>query len=158
MSRYAADTSVSVERSKGEIEKTLTRYGADEFVSGWRDSEAVVGFKMGGRQVKFFLPLPKKDAEEFHFSEARRRARSPEAALKAWEQSCRQCWRALNLVIKAKLEAVDAEITTFDEEFLAHIVLPGGTTTGDFFIPQLEKAYETGKLPALLPAHRKGSK
>ena len=35
-----------------------------------------------------------------------------------WEQACRQRWRALALVIKAKLEAIDAEISTFEEEFL----------------------------------------
>jgi hypothetical protein len=31
MTRYAADTSVSVEKSRMEIERTLARYGADAF-------------------------------------------------------------------------------------------------------------------------------
>ena len=65
--------------------------------------------------------------------------------------ACRQTWRALALVVKAKLEAVDAGITVFEEEFLAHIVLPDGRTVGQFTLPQVESAYLTGKMPKLLP-------
>lgn len=64
----------------------------------------------------------------------------------------RQRWRALALVIKAKLEAVEAGITEFEEEFLAHIVLPNGGTVGQFMLPQVATAYETGQMPPLLPA------
>lgn len=59
-----------------------------------------------------------------------RRTRSDDAAEKAWEQATRQRWRALHLVVKAKLEAVESGITVFDDEFLAHIVLPDGGTVG----------------------------
>ena len=52
---------------------------------------------------------------------------------------------------KAKLEAVESEITTFEEEFLAHILLPDGQTAGDYLLPQLERVYETGKMPTMLP-------
>ena len=41
---YASQTSVSEDRSKQEIEKRLSRYGAREFMYGWRDQEAVIGF------------------------------------------------------------------------------------------------------------------
>ena len=44
----------------------------------------------------------------------------------AWEQVCRQRWRALLLIIRAKLEAVASGITTLENEFLANIVLPDG--------------------------------
>ncbi len=54
--------------------------------------------------------------------------------------------------MKSKLEAVDSGIVTFEEEFLAHIVLPDGTRTGAWAVPQIERAYETGEMPALLPA------
>jgi hypothetical protein len=63
-----------------------------------------------------------------------------------------QRWRALALVIKAKLEAVAAGITTVEQEFLAHIVLPDGhTTVGTWMAPQLAAAYDAGTMPALLP-------
>lgn len=34
---------------------------------------------------------------------------------------------------------------------LAHIVLPGGRTVGESTIPAIAAAYETGKVPELLP-------
>lgn len=76
--------------------------------------------------------------------------------MKEWEQGCRQAWRALTLCIKAKLEAVSAGISEFEDEFLAHIVLPGGGTVSQWIRPQIENAYLTGDMPpgiaGLLPA------
>ena len=149
--KYAETTSVSVERSKAEIEKILQRYGANQFISGWDQHAAYIGFRMCERQVKFVLPLPAKNAEEFAYTPGRRRQRDSNQTLKAWEQGCRQRWRALSLVIKAKLEAVESGITEFDDEFLAHIVLPDGQTAGEFLKPQIEQAYLKGKMPKLLP-------
>ena len=47
--RYAHDTSVSVDRSKAEIERLLQRYGASEFAHGWRAGRAVIQFRMRDR-------------------------------------------------------------------------------------------------------------
>ena len=71
----------------------------------------------------------------------------------ARDRLVRQRWRALALVIKAKLEAVETGITGFDEEFLAHVVMPDGKTVGDHLLPQVDAAYKSGKMPALLPAY-----
>ena len=149
MTRYAANTDVSSSRSRDEIERTLQRYGADQFLYGWQDDNAVVGFRMQGRQIRFVLPLPSKS--EKRFTEHSRGARSPEAALKEWEQAVRQKWRALALVIKAKLEAVESDIALFEDEFMANIVLPGGETVGQFMRPQIAEAYRIGKAPTMLP-------
>lgn len=146
---YAENTSVSVERSKAEIERTLQRYGADQFMSGWDQHRAYIAFRMAGRHIKFVIDLPGKD--EFARTPGRGRKRSPEQALTAWEQACRQRWRALALVIKAKLEAVESGITVFEDEFMAHIVLPDGRTVGEHMRPQIAVAYEKGKMPGLLP-------
>jgi hypothetical protein len=70
---------------------------------------------------------------------------------KASKFACRARWRALALVIKAKLEAVESGITTFEEEFLAHIVLPDGTTLGQWAAPRLAHVYDTGAMPPMLP-------
>lgn len=153
MTRYAANTDVSSSRSRDEIERTLERYGADQFLYGWQEESAVVGFRMNGRQIKFVLPLPSKDDDAFHIYKRGSvpHRREPEQAAKLWEQATRQRWRALALVVKAKLEAVETGITTFDDEFLAHIVLPNGTTAGEWLKPQVEEAYRIGAMPALLP-------
>lgn len=152
MGRYAQNTEVSSDRSRAEIEKTLTRYGASGFMYGWNGSAAVVAFEMQGRRVKFELPLPDRNSREFTHTETGRKRKSQEQIDKAYEQAVRQRWRALALVIKAKLEAVETGITEFDEEFLAHIVLPNGSTVGQFMLPQVENAYETGDMPPLLQA------
>jgi len=147
--RYAENTSVSVEKSKAEIERILQRYGAEQFISGWDQIRAFIAFRMMDRQVKFIITLP--DQEEYKTTPSGRRSRNRDSQLKAWEQACRQRWRALSLVIKAKLEAVESGITTFEDEFLAHIVLPNGQTAGEFIKPQIEIAYKNGKMPQLLP-------
>lgn len=155
MSRYAANTSVSTDKSLAEIMATVQRYGATGFMTGWEEEgdtrKAMVQFKASGRYVRFLLPLPSPNDPEFKRTPKKRQWRSPEAAHAAWEQACRQRWRALALAIKAKLEAVEAEITTFEEEFLSHIVLPDGSTVGQRVIPSVENAYLTGTMRPLLP-------
>ena len=55
------------------------------------------------------------------------------------------------MVIKAKLEAVTAGISTIETEFLANIVLPDNTTAGEWMLPQIDQAYRTREMPPLLP-------
>lgn len=150
--RYAENTEVSVERSKAEIEGMLMRYGASEFVSGWSAAKsAVIQFAAKDRKVRFDLPLPKADDETLYQTPTgRSRNRSPEEKYRIWEQACRQRWRALTLVIKAKLEAVECGITSFEEEFWAHIVMPGGKTIYQMSHKDVARAYETGKVSNLL--------
>lgn len=35
---------------------------------------------------------------------------------------------------------------------MAHIVLPDGSTVGQWMAPQIEQAYTTGRMPSMLPA------
>ena len=151
-SRYAENTSVSVEKSKAEIERILQRYGADAFSYATDQERAVVQFRMAGKIVRLQLTMPDRNDEEFQYTPSRGYKREPNAASKAWEQACRQRWRALALVIKAKLEAVETGITTFEEEFLSSIVLPDNSTVAQFMIPQVVKAYEVGEMPLMLPS------
>jgi len=44
--KYARDTSVSVERSKAEIERLLQRYGAKEFAHGWQSQNLMMGLRI----------------------------------------------------------------------------------------------------------------
>lgn len=149
MGRFAENTSVSSGKSRAEIDRTLSRYGATGFMYGWSGTDAVIAFEMKGRRVKFILPLPDRGSREFTHTPTGK-IRASKQIEDAFEQAIRQRWRALALVIKAKLEAVEAGITEFEEEFLAHIVLPNGSSVGKFMIPQIEKAYKTGKMPPLL--------
>jgi hypothetical protein len=103
---------------------------------------------MEERYVEFRLPMP--DPTDPEFTTHSRGRRTADAAEKLWEQATRQRWRALSLVVKAKLEAVASEITTFEDEFMAHILLPNGETVSAFMRPQIEQAYDLGTMPSLL--------
>lgn len=148
--KYAKNTEVSAEKSRAEIEKTLTRYGAVAFGYAWEGTYAIVMFQMHQRRLKFVLPMPDKSAREFTHTPGKGLRRHPDDAHREWEQATRQRWRALLIAIKAKLEAVECGITTFEEEFMAHIVLPSGQTVGDWMSPQIEKSYETGVMPPMM--------
>lgn len=63
-------------------------------------------------------------------------------AAEEWEQACRQKWRALALLVKAKLEAVDAKISSVEEAFFADIVMPDGRTVYESAREQVAIAYE----------------
>lgn len=153
MATYASDTSVSSEKSRGEIERTLSRYGAKSFMYGYDDSHAMIQFATNDRQVRFVLPMPDRNAREFTHTPSRGTPRSPAQAAESYEQAVRQRWRALNLVIKAKLEAIESGISTFDVEFLGQLVLPDGRTVADEVVPKVVDAYETHQFPSLLPAY-----
>jgi|SRR5882757_1036684 len=150
---YAEKTEVSSERSRAEIERILTRYGATQFLYGWDEGRALVGFSAQDRQVRFTVPMPDREGEQFKWTNHKpRRRNTVNQQIAAYEQSIKQRWRALALVIKAKLEAVEAGITTFDSEFLAQLVLPNGRTVADDVIPRIEQAYEDHQMPSLLPS------
>lgn len=150
MSRYAENTTVPIDRSKAEIEKTLMRYGADQFVYGTMLGRAMIAFRANDRFVRFTLPLPDRDSKDFKKT-ATGRVRKKEAASREYSQETRRRWRTLSLSIKAKLESVETGITTFEQEFMAHIVLPDGQTVGEYMIPQIEQAYESKEMPKALP-------
>jgi hypothetical protein len=149
VSAYAEGTSVAPDRSRAEIEKTLDRFGADEFAYASSKGRAVIAFTAQGRQVRIDVPMPDPSAREFIVTETGR-ARTATAARAAYDQEVRRRWRALTLVVKAKLEAVESGISTFEEEFLAHTVLPGGRTVAQEVMPAIDQAYLTGSIAPIL--------
>jgi hypothetical protein len=137
---YAKKTSVSVAKSKAEVDKTLDRYGASEQLVGESKAQGVafVAFSLDGRNVKVAIALPKLS----EFSEREFRGRMVEATeewqRKAWEQACRERWRAFVLVLKAKLELIEIGASTVEREFLSDLMLPSGRTVGEEIGAQLD--------------------
>lgn len=144
---YAQATQVSVEKSKMEIERLLTRYGATSFVSGWNETSATILFECHKRRIKFVIPIPRKS--DFTKTPEGRMRRN-ELVPQVWEQDCRARWRALVLIVKAKLEAVQSGVALFEDEFAMHTVMPDGRTVGEIVHPAIEEAYTTGKMPLML--------
>lgn len=132
---YAADTEVPVERSKSHIEGMLRVRGAQGFASAWDNHGDQIEFMWNGLRIRFHLP--KMPREKFELNAAGRKL--PDSAVdKKLQQHDRSRWRALYLVVKAKLEAVDAGISILEEEFLAFIVDPeSNRTVGDTLVPRI---------------------
>lgn len=151
MTRYAAQTSVPADRTRAEIERLLDANGGTAFGYMTQQGQAVVVFEIGRRRVLMALPLPDREDREFSYTPSGRQRRAPAEATRLYDQAVRARWRALLLIIKAKLEAVAAGITTIEREFLADIALPSGQTVGQWAGPALETVYAGGQMPALLP-------
>lgn len=149
MSRYAENTEVPVDRSLGQIQTTLKTHGASRFVYGEDDDAFMIGFVMEGRQYRFVVPLPQRTDRDIAYTDTGK-ARLSSAIPGLLEQGRKQRFRALLLVLKAKLEAIDTGITTLEDEFLSALVLGNGDVTfGQYVRPQLQRI-AAGELPSLL--------
>jgi hypothetical protein len=154
MAKFAADTDVSVEKTRIELERLLGQYKARSTAVFNSPTEAAVVFEMHERRVMFRMSLPDMAMKEFTHKNngaAGWIQRSAQAQSAAWEKACRRRWRALLLAIKAKLVSVDEGIETFEEAFMAHVVMPDGQTVGDHVKPRIASAYKDQKMIPLLP-------
>lgn len=131
---YAQGTKVPVIQSRGEIERMLSRHKCSQYGTAvdYVALVARVQFRAHDRIVRFVLKLP--DPKKYGAGER-------------FAQEERRAWRALLLVIKAKLEAVENSIATFEEEFLAHIVMPNDQTVAELITPMIGEAYQRGRMP-----------
>ena len=150
--KYAEGSSVSIARSREEIEKTLKKYGATGFMYGEESFEgkttAAVGFQMRGRHYRLLLPYPPVEKSRI----IRANMRRTDVQMKeAHEAEIRRLWRSLTMIVKAKLEAVESQITTVEREFLADTVLSNNQTFYEWAEPQIVKTYESGEMPPFLP-------
>ena len=151
MTRYASETGVPIERSRAEIERILTRYGAHAFMYAVDANKAMIAFEVTGRHIRMVLPMPTDKDDKIGLDRWGYK-RSDSAVQVLIEKEARRRWRALALVIKAKLEAVSSGIAVFDDEFLAYTVLPSGETFGQWAKPQLNQLASGGRMPKMLSA------
>jgi hypothetical protein len=150
VSGYARNTSVPVERSRAEIERTLSKYGATRFGTMTEPDGATIYFEHKGRQIQLRVPMPPRTDKQFTQGRSSWRTVANSKRDQRYEQEYRRRWRVLLITVKAMLEAVDSKVLTFDQAFLAHIVIPGtAKTLGDALLPRLDALHASG-LKALL--------
>jgi hypothetical protein len=124
---FAAYTKVPVEKTRMEIEKLVVGRGARSFATFLESSRGMIAFQLAERNIRFVVPIPPKMKD----------------------QEIRSRWRALFLVIKAKLEGIDAGIETIEEAFLAHVVTPTGRTVMEEIREPLKLQYSGQQVPLL---------
>lgn len=151
---YAANTSVAVERSQREIETMVKRAGATSFYRGELEERAVVGFQLKDRKILFELPAVQPEEVSTVERRGRRVKFPPHQVEQQLEQATRSRWRALALCIKAKLVSVESGVESFEEAFLAHIVVPhesGAKRFAAVAVAAIGDAYRSGKpMPPML--------
>lgn len=126
---YAEKTKVPVSQTKSDIEKLVNKYSAParaDFGIMQRGEAVQIAFVLCERHILFRMMAPDDPQAE------------------------RSIWRALLLTIKGKLESAERGIETFEEAFLANIVMPDGRTVSETTLPAIESGY-AGKNVPLLP-------
>jgi hypothetical protein len=123
-------TTVPVEKSQGEIRKLLSGASASRLAfAEERDDDgrrwAAVQFVIGFHAVRLRVPL--KPVDESKVFDKHQRARTKtrdEIRDLLYEQEERRIWRVLSWNLKARMVAVQEEVETFEEAFLAHLLDP----------------------------------
>lgn len=139
---YAAETKVPVSQTQGEIRVMLNKAGADSFGLMEERDRVHLAFELSERRIRFTVPMPPREFEEGTAARNRR------------EKLTRSRWRALLLVIKAKLESVESKIETFEEAFLAHVQMPSGRTVYEELKAPIALEYKNKSGVPLLPGPR----
>lgn len=114
---YVRGASVTAAASQSEIQQMLMASGATGLRWSREDGRAAISFGAGPRRFRIVLVLP-------HTAGGLPPRGTLYAAAKASQDLARQRWRQLSLLIRAKLDAVDSGITTFDQEFLGYLLGP----------------------------------
>lgn len=140
MTNYATGTSVNSDRSRAEIETTLSRFGASGFgyYTDMTKRIAQIGFTHSGLSIRIEVSLPDPNDDEFTMRPSSSKRRKDYQAREAYEAEVSRRWRCLCLLVKAKLVAVEDRISTFEQEFLPYIVTSDGATVYDRMAPALE--------------------
>ena len=128
---YAEKTKVPVSQSKSDIEKIVNKYSAPvraDFGIMQRGNTVQIAFVLCERHILFRMILPEDPQEE------------------------RSMWRALLLTIKGKLESAERGIESFEDAFLANIVMPDGRTVSETTRPAIQSNYDGNNVP-LLPSY-----
>ena len=149
--RYAEGTSVDTTRSRIELEEIVRRFGASQIMTYTDIDKAIVQFAARERLIRLTINLPDPDNEAFTTTPTGRE-RSASSARDAYEQEVRRRWRAMVLLVKAKVTAVNEGIVEFEEEFLAHVVMSNGETVFERTNQTIALEYQQGKVQSLLPA------
>ncbi|RSV41510.1 hypothetical protein CA234_09560 [Sphingomonas sp. ABOLE] len=139
---YADRTEVAFEKSIAEIVGMLRRAGAQSIGQMDEPTRFTIQFALADRLVRFAIAMP--SIEDAPKRDGRGAALDAKQRSTRREQMVRQRGRALMLVIKAKLESVESKVETFEEAFLANVVMANGQTLYERVAEPIAVEYRTG--------------
>lgn len=155
--KYASDTSVPVSKSRGEIEKLLRVWGAQQMQ--WSDDfdggKAMLRFLWDNEgtqfMARFTVNVPTSEEikkESVHATSGKFLQAKYD---KAMERRGMVEHRELALLLKAIFVAVDAGLITAEQVFLPFLEDQYGITVSERVLPGLSKILQRGGTKNLLP-------
>lgn len=154
MSSYAKGTTVPVDRSVAAIRVRLAKSGCNSF--GYLEEDTQEGgrggvmWKLAGYSFRIVVPYPDATDDEIAFTPQGRK-RTPAQISSERAKEIRRRWRSLELIVKAKLEAIAIGWLSLEDAFVADILLPDGLTLAESFGPRLSELASAGATHQLLP-------
>jgi hypothetical protein len=100
---YAESTRVPVQRSIAEIERLLSLYGAERVALDLGQDMMGVAFRLGGRLMRIAVPRPDPKSAAVVFTPKRMLVRDRATAKRMHEKAMMARWRALLLMVRARL-------------------------------------------------------
>lgn len=131
--RYAEGTTVSVDTSRGELSGLLTAHGCQRMAWATEPDADTLQFFLGGNGYRFRIARPTEAEVIARWDDEHPYAAAGQRAKIDWRKNVdaewRRRWRALVLLLKAKLEFVEAGDTTLEQEFMSALLVEGGART-----------------------------
>lgn len=155
--RYASETSVSVSKSRGEIEKLLRVWGAnqmqwsDDFEGGHAMLRFIWEHDGTSYTARFTIDVPTKEEIEKESVHATSGKFLQTKYDKAMERRGMVEHRELALLLKAIFVAVDCGLITAEQVFLPFLEDGSGRTVSECVLPELPKILKRGGTKNLLP-------
>lgn len=119
-------TSISFEKTIGEITKCLVEHGATKVVADYKDQIPVsitFGLNMKGSFIAFCLPANADGV----YSAMKKSGRIPKK-LCTMEQAQRVAWRIVKDWVEAQMAIVQAQLADMTEVFLPYAITKNGNT------------------------------
>lgn len=148
MARYAEGTTVSTDKSLGEMRALLTKHDASHFAYGSGPDGDAIQFRLNGRMYRFDIQAV--DPTEYTH-DARGYLRTDAQHKSMVEGEWRRRWRARLLWLKAQLEFAEGDPEAMARNLLPDLVLPDGKTFFEYADPQIDAMYSLGTMPLALP-------
>lgn len=156
--KYANDTSVPVSKSRGEIEKLLRVWGAnqmqwsDDFEGGKAMLRFIWEHEGTNYTARFVVDVPTAKEIKEESLDGRTGKFSQAKYDKAMERRGMVEHRELALLMKAIFVAVDCGLITAEQVFMPFLEGQDGRTIGECVLPELAKILKRGGTRNLLPA------
>lgn len=131
---FASQTTVSVEKTRAEIDRLLGKHGAGHrgIMVDEGKNLAQIAFVIHSRRYRLDVPMPKNVGVQ-----------------RQYDQACRTRWRTILLTLKAKFELVDLGISSIEKEFLGDMILQNGQSLHLAVAEAIRTGLASGEAPVL---------